>query len=103
LQPNNFDSDGDCDPDSDADLLGRSFLFSEQKSSKFHDSTRCAGGTQAHENRRNRYWDRHCLLQPNNFDSDGDCDPDSDADLLGRSFLFSEQKLGSAVFFSEPF
>jgi hypothetical protein len=45
--------------------------------------------TQAHEKGRNRHRDRNRLLQTNNFDSDGD--PDSDADLLGCSFLFSEQ------------
>jgi hypothetical protein len=31
-------------------------------------------------------------LQTDNFDSDGDCDPDSDADPLGCSFLLSEQR-----------
>ena len=42
-----------------------------------------------HEKGQNRHRDRNRLLQTNNFDSDGD--PDSDADLLGCSFLFSEE------------
>jgi hypothetical protein len=38
---------------------------------------------------RDRNRDRYRVLQGNNFDSD--CDPDSDADIPGCSFLFSEQ------------